>query len=321
MREENRYDKIKRIVESKLVDRIDKDYTELSEEAFGKAYSSDVARRMFYGAKKVIDAIEEDEGKVNEDETRILCISDMHIPFNRDIKEFFKYKGKGDTLVLNGDIIDNYSMSNFTKMYRLSLVEELIQARELLIELIEEIKPKKVTVVTGNHEIRLGKKIADKIGSDLLDLMPRDALAFLFDTGFNYYDRIKKCKTVYTPIDEEVDCEVNYVGNFWTKEGKTIFVHPQAFRGTTLGTVGKAYDYFTAIGEDFQSIIMAHTHKLGMYVMNDKYLYEQGTCANLNHMDYQDLKLPKSSQVNGYMYIIQDKDGNLIYDKTKLIRF
>ena len=321
MREENRYDKIKRIVESKLVDRIDKDYTELSEEAFGKAYSSDVARRMFYGAKKVIDAIEEDEERVNEDETRILCISDMHIPFNRDIKEFFKYKGKVDTLVLNGDIIDNYSMSNFTKMYRLSLVEELIQARELLIELIEEIQPKKVTVVTGNHEIRLGKKIADKIGSDLLDLMPRDALAFLFDTGFNYYDRIKKCKTVYTPIDEEVDCEVNYVGNFWTKEGKTIFVHPQAFRGTTLGTVGKAYDYFTAIGEDFQSIIMAHTHKLGMYVMNDKYLYEQGTCANLNHMDYQDLKLPKSSQVNGYMYIIQDKDGNLIYDKTKLIRF
>ena len=321
MREENRYGKIKRIVESKLVDRIDKDYTELSEEAFGKAYSSDVARRMFYGAKKVIDAIEEDEERVNEDETRILCISDMHIPFNRDIKEFFKYKGKVDTLVLNGDIIDNYSMSSFTKMYRLSLVEELIRARELLIELIEEIEPKKVTVVTGNHEIRLGKKIADKIGSDLLDLMPRDALAFLFDTGFNYYDRIKKCKTVYTPIDEEVDCEVNYVGNFWTKEGKTIFVHPQAFRGTTLGTVGKAYDYFTAIGEDFQSIIMAHTHKLGMYVMNDKYLYEQGTCANLNHMDYQDLKLPKSSQVNGYMYIIQDKDGNLIYDKTKLIRF
>ena len=321
MREENRYEKIKRIVESKLVDRVDKDYTELSEEAFGKAYSSDVARRMFYGAKKVIDAIEEDEERVNEDETRILCISDMHIPFNRDIKEFFKYKGKVDTLVLNGDIIDNYSMSSFTKMYRLSLVEELIRARELLIELIEEIEPKKVTVVTGNHEIRLGKKIADKIGSDLLDLMPRDALAFLFDTGFNYYDRIKKCKTVYTPIDEEVDCEVNYVGNFWTKEGKTIFVHPQAFRGTTLGTVGKAYDYFTAIGEDFQSIIMAHTHKLGMYVMNDKYLYEQGTCANLNHMDYQDLKLPKSSQVNGYMYIVQDKDGNLIYDKTKLIRF
>ena len=321
MREENRYDKIKRIVESKLVDRIDKDYTELSEEAFGKAYSSDVARRMFYGAKKVIDAIEEDKGRVNEDETRILCISDMHIPFNRDIKEFFKYKGKVDTLVLNGDIIDNYSMSSFTKMYRLSLVEELIQARELLIELIEEIKPKKVTVVTGNHEIRLGKKIADKIGSDLLDLMPKDALAFLFDTGFNHYDRIKKTKTIYTPIDEVVDCEVEYLGNFWGKVGKTIFIHPQSFRGTTLGTVGKAYDYFNSINEDFQSIVMAHTHRLGMTVIGDKYLYEQGCCADLNHMDYLDMKLPKNPQTNGYMYIIQDKEGNLIYEKTKLIKF
>ena len=82
MKEENRYDKIKRIVESKLVDRIDKDYTELSEEAFGKAYSSDVARRMFYGAKKVIDAIEEDGER--EFDKSIMFINDVHLPFERD---------------------------------------------------------------------------------------------------------------------------------------------------------------------------------------------------------------------------------------------
>ena len=151
--------------------------------------------------------------------------------------------------------------------------------------------------------------------------MPKDALAFVFDTGFNHYDRVKKIKTVYTPIDEVVNCEVEYLGNFWGKVGRTIFVHPQAFRGTTLGTVGKAYDYFTAIGEDFQSIVMAHTHRLGMTVMGEKYLYEQGCCADLRHMDYQDMKLPKVGQTNGYMYIIQDKDGNLIYEKTKLIKF
>ena len=33
------------------------------------------------------------------------------------------------------------------------------------------------------------------------------------------------------------------------------------------------------------------------------------------------MKLPKNPQVNGYMYIVQDKEGNLIYDKTKLIKF
>lgn len=315
----NKYDSIRDIILGKLVNKTeDRDYAELSEEVFGKKLNSDECRKRMYGAKAIIDTL---ENNVEEDETRILCLSDLHIPFNRDISEFFKYKGRVDVLVLNGDIIDNYSMSNFTKMYRQSLVDELITARELLIKLIEGINPKKVVVVTGNHEIRMGKKIADKIGSDLLDLMPKDALAFLFDTGFNYYDRIKKTKTIYTPIDEVVDCEVEYLGNFWGKVGQTIFVHPQAFRGTTLGTVGKAYDYFTAKGEDFQSIVMAHTHRLGMTVMGDKYLYEQGCCADLNHMDYMDIKLPKVGQTNGYIYIIQDKEGNLIYDKTKLIKF
>ena len=296
---------------------LDLDYSEWAKLLTHKDYSSENGRKMYYGIKAMFDTLEENE----EGETRILCLSDMHIPFNRDIEEFFKYKDKVDVLVLNGDIIDNYSMSNFTKMYRQPLVEELITARELLIKLIEEIEPKKVVVVTGNHEMRMGKKIADKIGSDLLDLMPKDALAFLFDTGFNYYDRIKHTKTVYTPIDEEVACEVEYVGNFWTKVGRTIFVHPQSYRSTTLGTVGKAYDYFVGIGEDFQSIVMAHTHRLGMTAMGDKFLYEQGCCADLSHMDYMEMKLPKVGQTNGYMYIIQDKDGNLIYDKTKLIKF
>ena len=317
----NKYDSIKKIVYDKLVNKSeDRDYSELSEEVFGKKLASDECRKRLYGAKAIIDIIEE-ENETQEEETRILCLSDMHIPFNADIEQFFKYKDKVDILVLNGDIIDNYSMSTFTKMYRLPLVEELIQARELLIRLIKEINPKKVVAVTGNHEVRMGKKIADKIGSDLLDLMPTDALAFLFDTGFNYYDKRNKQKIVYTPIDEEVDCEVDYVGNFWTKIGKTIFVHPQSFRGSILGTASKAFDYFTSLGEDFQSLIMAHTHKVGMAVINEKYIYEEGTCADLSRMDYMDMKLPKTTQTNGYMYIVQDKDGNLIYEKTKLIKF
>lgn len=317
----NKYDSIKKIVYDKLVNKSeDRDYSELSEEVFGKKLASDECRKRLYGAKAIIDIIEEDN-KTQEEETRILCLSDMHIPFNTDIEQFFKYKDKVDILVLNGDIIDNYSMSTFTKMYRLPLVEELIQARELLIRLIKEINPKKVVAVTGNHEVRMGKKIADKIGSDLLDLMPTDALAFLFDTGFNYYDKRNKQKIVYTPIDEEVDCEVDYVGNFWTKIGRTIFVHPQSFRGSILGTASKAFDYFTSLGEDFQSLIMAHTHKVGMAVINEKYIYEEGTCADLSRMDYMNMKLPKTTQTNGYMYIVQDKDGNLIYEKTKLIKF
>lgn len=65
------YEKIKSIVLGKLVDKDDRDYTELSELAFGKPYASDVARRMFYGAKRVIDTIEEEKLN-NVDDNEIL---------------------------------------------------------------------------------------------------------------------------------------------------------------------------------------------------------------------------------------------------------
>lgn len=50
----------KRIIYGKLVDKTlsDIDYAELAEAVYGQPYSSDVARRMFYGSKKTLDVIE-----------------------------------------------------------------------------------------------------------------------------------------------------------------------------------------------------------------------------------------------------------------------
>jgi predicted phosphodiesterase len=152
--------------------------------------------RKFYYYKK------EKEKYDLENNVRILDISDLHIPFNLPIEVYKKYIDKVDILVINGDLIDCYAMSKFTKMFRQPLIDELIKAREFCIELVNLIKPKKVIVVSGNHEIRLGKQIADKIGTDLLDLLPTDAMAFLFDTGFNHHNHQTKVKTVYTPLDE-----------------------------------------------------------------------------------------------------------------------
>lgn len=57
---ESRLDHYKRIIYGKLVDKTlsDIDYAELSEHVYGKQYSSDVARRMFYGSKHTLDLIE-----------------------------------------------------------------------------------------------------------------------------------------------------------------------------------------------------------------------------------------------------------------------
>lgn len=272
--------------------------------------------------RKYVYYCKEKEDIELKDCNRILAISDIHIPFNLDISIFSDYRNKVDTLVINGDLLDCYSLSKFTKLYRQPLIDELTKAREYTINLVNYIKPKKIIVVSGNHEIRLGKVIADKIGTDLLDLMPTDAMAFLFDTGFNQYNHQDKTKVMYEPLNkvfEEEGIETIYANNFWYKEGRTIFVHPLAFRQNPLSTSVKAYEYFIGKGMDFDTIVMAHTHKLGFCKYSNYNLYEQGCCCELSKMNYMDMRLPKTEQTNGFMYIIQDANGNLVYEKTKLI--
>lgn len=87
---------------------------------------------------------------------RILALSDMHYPFNLDSRLVLKdYTGRVDVLVLNGDLLDMYSCSKFTKLYRQSPVEEMIGCRNYLITLIKQLKPKKVVATYGNHEMRM----------------------------------------------------------------------------------------------------------------------------------------------------------------------
>src|SRR5574344_2819782 len=62
--EESQIEYVKRIVYGKLVDKtIDDDYTILAPLVFGKDYSSDVARRMFYGARDILKLV--DTNKIN----------------------------------------------------------------------------------------------------------------------------------------------------------------------------------------------------------------------------------------------------------------
>lgn len=55
---ESTYQYIKRIVQAKDTGDIDLDYSELSPHIFGKEYSSDVCRRMYYGVRYLIKIIE-----------------------------------------------------------------------------------------------------------------------------------------------------------------------------------------------------------------------------------------------------------------------
>jgi len=253
--------------------------------------------------------------------TRILSISDLHIPFNLPIETFKNYAGNVDVLVFNGDIEDAQNVSKFSKKYRIHFAEEMIMTRQYIIDLIKMINPKEVVIVKGNHEVRMGRYLSDQLNDDLMNLMPDSPMDLIVNDGFKNRDRLNKTETWYSPLTEVftgTGIEISYTGDWWRKIGKTIFVHPLSYSSGMLKTTAKAVDYFLRIDRDFDSVVMSHTHKLGSFIQGNINLYEQGCCCKTEMLDYNDGYMTLPAQ-KGFIYLCQDIDGNLIKNKTKLI--
>lgn len=253
--------------------------------------------------------------------SRVLVISDAHVPFNLSPNIFKDYSNKVDILVFNGDTEDCWSCSSFPRRYRVGLDEEMVLTRQYMIEVIDLIHPKKVIVLMGNHEYRLGKHLTDRLNDDLLSIMPDTPLELIVNHGFRVKDRKNRTETWYSPITEvfsENRIDIEYTGEWYTMVGKTIIAHPLSYSSGMLKTTEKAVNFFLRENRDFTSIVLGHTHKLGYYVQGNIHMYEQGCTCDLNKLDYNDGKLVIPGQ-NGFLYLCQDIDGNIIPKKTRLI--
>lgn len=257
-------------------------------------------------------------GKYEKDKKHILHISDLHYPFNLEKEICKEYVGKIDFLVLNGDLLDCQSISKYIKKYRIDFVDEMIGAREMLIDFIKYIKPKKVYLNYGNHEQRMIKYFSERLHEDILQLLPETALDFICVLGFWRHDKKNKTRTFYEPLKKVFEGKVDivYTGEWHCRIGNTIFCHSSAYKKNILKTAEDAYLYFLQNGQQlFDCLVMAHTHHWGLEKYGNTYLIESG--AFCKEQDYVDGKLVKP-QVNGFVYIVQDKDGNFIYDESKL---
>lgn len=251
---------------------------------------------------------------------RILCLSDLHCPFQLPISTFEAYSGRVDILVLNGDIVDGQGISKFPRTYRLSPMEEIIEARSYLWDLIGMLKPKTVLVNYGNHDIRFQSYLAKNLDTDLLELMPKTPLELIFDDGFKHYDKKSGAKTHYRPLKELLlNVEIKYTGNWWCQYKNIVFCHPSTYSSGVMKTSEQALSYFRNEGLVFTELVMAHTHKLGEYTVGNTTMYEQGCCCDITQNNYRDGTLTLS-QKEGFLYMCLDADGNVIRDETKLVR-
>lgn len=254
---------------------------------------------------------------------RVLSISDLHVPYNYPVNIFSKYMGQVDILVLNGDIMDCQSISFFPKKYRISIVEEMVNARQYIMDLIDMIKPRKVIIVKGNHEHRMLRYLSSALNEDILSLMPDSPMDLIINDGFKNIDRYKRTEVYYPSLKKiyaEKGIEINYDGNWFTRVGNVIFAHPLSYSSSIMKTLEKATNYFmrTLKHRDFTAIVMGHTHKVGFYKLGDVTMYEQGCCCKLDLLDYADGKL-QNPQQNGYIYLSLNSDGDIIEDKTRLV--
>lgn len=254
--------------------------------------------------------------------TTILSISDLHVPFQLNYEVLEKYRNNMDILQINGDVVDCQALSKFPKQYRISPMEEMIQGRQYLIDLIKYINPKKVVCNYGNHDIRFANYFAKNIDTDILQLQPNTSLELIFEDGFRNYDKLNRTKTWYEPVTsvfEDTGIEVKFIDNQKVKIGKTWFVHPLAYRSNILATADKAKDYLQDTDkEPFDCVVMAHTHSVGDSEKGYIRLMEQGAFCDVDKMRYSDGRLQKP-QKKGFAIVSQDKNGNLIKDKTKVV--
>lgn len=314
------YQDVKDLVENKLINKTeDRSYEDLSEYLFGEGncFNESEVRKRMYGMRRLIEIIEANNNNVKI-ANRILSISDVHYPFNKPLDVFKRYIGKVDTLQLNGDILDCHSISKYPKSYRISPVEEMIGARQYIIDLIEMIKPKKVVINYGNHELRLGAYLAKHLDNELQELIPETAFDYIFVDGFTHYNRKTRAKAKYDPLMEVFDdIEFRYDGKWFSQIGDTIFCHPKTFLSAPLKTTEKALYWFRNEGYSFKNIVMAHTHRIGSYKIGNSSIYEQGACCDTDRMMYTGGMLV-NSQKQGFIYLCQDKDGNTLDEFTKL---
>lgn len=312
---ESKFEYKLRLCLAKLNKEIDLDWAEIVV-LIGEDVSADHLRKTAYGLKEYFDYVHKGVGVAN----RILSISDTHVPYQLPLTVFKDYIGIVDTLQLNGDVLDCQSISKFPKTYRVSMIEEMVQARQYIIDLVEYIKPKKVVINYGNHELRFQTYLARSLDGDMLELMPQTALDLICTDGFNHYDKRNKCKTWYEPLVKVFDdVEIIYTENWHCQIGDTIFCHPSAFSSGIMKTAEKAMLWFRNEGYNFKTLVMSHTHRLGEYAVGNTIMYEQGTCSDVTKQHYCDGKLV-NSQKEGFLYLCQDEDGNTIKDKTKLIK-
>lgn len=283
-----------------------KSYTEIALEIyarFGIPVHSDSVR--YYVRRKKQKKLTKLEKLQNENIEKVLVISDLHIPFQRDdiLKIVTEYADEVSLIILNGDVLDCKSISSFVELGRGKLIDEMGKAHTLL-KMIDALTPNTPKIITqGNHEVRLKKYLAKNPNE--LNNMHTDNIMKEIIEGFKSVDHETGTVKHYKPLDRYQALDTwffNYKG--------MICCHPLSFSKVPAKTAYNAVEYFVRNGYIFDTCLVAHTHHYGSCINLGKYTVETG-CLCKEQPYAATGKLNYTPQDYGY-HLAVFKDG--VYD-------
>jgi len=240
---------------------------------------------------------------------KILCISDLHIPFDRDdlVYKIIQDHKDADILVVNGDLLDLYAVSTWPKERSIILRKEYDIAMEYMKVFSRTFK--NVVFTRGNHEYRLNRYFHSNISPSVSFMVSKEILSRL--VRGEVYDEEGNVVTqhAFNNIHYDSGPEAWFV-----KIGKAMFIHPTSFSRVEGKTVISGQEYFME-RTDIQAVVLSHTHQQVQIPSRNKMCIETGClCCP---MDYEKQgKLQYKAMTLGYTVIYQDAEGNVDFNRS-----
>lgn len=261
-------------------------------------------------------SVKKDLGLNTSKDKKIVSFSDLHVPFFlwEDMQKALAQHSDANIIVLNGDILDAYIFSTFSKSKSIAAIKEYKMAFDLVHYLSDHFE--NIVMVSGNHDYRTTRAVKQAgFNKDASAVFGTDLL-FKISNG----EKLDQHGQLLEKIDFS---NVHYQRHdpWYTRVGKTIFCHPSGFGSKYPGaTVVKLLDHFSERmhHDDFDSIVVGHTHKVYKGVVSGKLLIEQGAMAHKLPYQFQpDLRFKNA--MNGYAVIYQDANGNTNFNDSQPI--
>jgi len=245
---------------------------------------------------------------------KVVSISDLHIPWVNDnvIADMLNQHSDAEVLVVNGDFLDQYSVSKWKKNKPILLRHEY----EIGIEYLKQFSKifKKVVLTRGNHDERLQNHFSHNLDPNVAfmthpDLLERMANGYTFNYDGDLVKSYNFDNVFYT----------GGTSGWYAKVGNCIFVHPKGGSKIPMRVAVNAADYFWE-KENFDCIVSGHTHKLGKLIWKGKLLMESGCCCV--PMDYEaDAAMKYSQQAFGYAVVYMNSKGEVDFNKSNPVYY